>query len=100
MAPKEICERSLLDFSLGDAQHDLLKIAFARLDLGAVQVEEDKRCDGARPLVSIHEGVVLNDVKQIGGGQGVQILVEKLAAKGCGWHAYGGLQESQIPKTL
>src|SRR5262249_38435480 len=54
----------------------------------------------ASALVSIHEGVILSDVKQVGSRHGVQILVEKLGAEGRGRHAHGRLQETQVPKTL
>jgi len=76
IAPKEFRQRSLLDLSLGNAHHDLLESAFARLrDIEAVQAQEDKRRGGASALVPIHEGVILGDVKEVGSGHGLQILV-------------------------
>lgn len=54
IAPKEVRQRSLLDLSLGNAQHDLLESAFARLrDIEAVQAQEDKRSSGTSALVPI-----------------------------------------------
>src|SRR3990172_13411784 len=61
-----------------------------------VQFKEDHRCRRADALIPVHEGVVLDDMKEIGCRHFEEIGMKKLAAEASLGHRNGRLKEAHV----
>jgi hypothetical protein len=81
MAAKETGDCRLVDLTLGDTEHQLLKILFLGVQFNIVQTQEDECGHSAGALVAINKRMIPHDVEQIGCGHFEQIRVQVLSGK-------------------
>jgi hypothetical protein len=96
MPPEKHGDSVLSELSLGDGQ-DGLEESFVRyVYLNPIEGQENQSCHDPHPLVSIHEGMVLNNVEEVGGCHFEKIGMQILSTMRSLRHANGGLQQAHV----
>ena len=80
MSAQEERHVGLLSRAFSHREDDIHQPFLIRRDLNIVEFEEHEGRDRARPLVAIHERVILHDMKEVGGGHLEEIAVQVIFA--------------------
>lgn len=97
MAPDKHSHVGFVEIAPSHGQYHLGKVILGGVEVKPVQVEKDDCSDSTDAFVAIDEGMVLDQVEQIGCGHLVNVRVQELAAIGSRRHAEGGFEQLDIP---
>jgi hypothetical protein len=96
MLPEENGDVGLAATAPRDVEHAVDERIVRRLNAHSIEAQEYKAHGEADALVSIHERMVLNDVKEIGSSFLVKRRMKILAREGRGWHGQGRFEQTAI----
>ena len=93
---EEIGRGGFFDLSLSDTEDYLDQVGSRDVNGDAVELQKYQCCSGANALIAIHEGVVLDDVKEIGRGHFKKIRMQVTASETGLRHGNRRFQKGQV----
>lgn len=97
---EEIARGGFSGLALGDTEDGLDQGGVRDVNGDAVELQEYQCCSGADAFVAVHEGVVLDDVKEIGRGHFKKIGVQVSTAETGLRHGNRRFQKGQVTDAL
>jgi hypothetical protein len=99
VAPNKHNHVCFVELTPSNSLHHLSEVILGGIEVKSVQVEKNENGHSTDTLVAIDEGMVLDQVEQIGCCHLVNVCMKKLATVGSRWHAEGRSEQFDVSNT-